>query len=111
VPLGFAWVSSNPRRWARVEGVLGREPVGRAPPRWLFVAWAGLGAVYIGSGIIQARTAERDGFPWVNILIGILWMLNGGTQYLIHRRRRAEELSAEAQVEGRAEPGRPGPGG
>jgi hypothetical protein len=75
------------------------------------VAWAGLGAVYIGSGIIQARTAERDGFPWVTILIGILWMLNGGTHYLIYRRRRAGELSAEAQVEGRAEPGRPRAGG
>jgi hypothetical protein len=111
VPLAFAWVSTNPRRWARVEGVLGREPVGRAPPRWLFVAWAGLGIVYIGSGIIQARTAERDGFPWVTILIGILWMLNGGTQYLIYRRRRAKELSADTQVEDRAEPGGPRAGG
>jgi hypothetical protein len=110
VPLGFAWVSMNPRRWARVERVLGRE-VASAPPRWLFAGWLGLGAVYIVMAFVQARTPERDGFPWLNLFIGVLWMLNGGFQYLIYRRRAAAERSVQTQIQDRAEPGRPGAGG
>jgi hypothetical protein len=42
VPLGFAWVRRNPRRWARVEGVLGREPKGSARlARWSMGLWFG----------------------------------------------------------------------
>jgi hypothetical protein len=110
VPLAFAWVSTNPRRWGRVERVLGRE-VASAPPRWLFAGWLGLGAAYIVMALVQARTPERDGFPWVNLFIGVVWMLNGGFQYLIYRRRWAAERSVQTQVEDRAEPGRPGAGG
>ena len=44
VPLVFAWVSTNPRRWARVEGVLGREPKGSARlARWSTRLWFGVG--------------------------------------------------------------------
>ena len=111
VPLAFAWLSTNPRRWSRVEGVLGREPVGRTPPRWLFGAWTGLGLAYIAIGIIQARDSQQRGFPWFNVLIGTLWMLNGGTQYLVYRRRRAKEFSAQTKIEDRAEAGRPRSGG
>jgi hypothetical protein len=54
---------------------------------------------------------ERDGFPWLNLFIGVMWLLNGGAQYLIYRRRRAAEASVETQVENRAEPGGPRSGG
>ena len=109
VPLVLAWVSTNPRRWARVEKVLGQD-VGQAPPRWLFGGWIGFGVVYLVMAAIQSRTPERDGFPWVNVVVGILWILNGCTQYLVYRRMRRRE-SAETQVEHRAEPGRPRTGG
>jgi hypothetical protein len=111
VPLAFAWLSTNPRRWARIEGVLGREPNRERPARWVAGAWVGMGAVYIAVGIIQARSRQRDGFPWLSLLLGAAWMLNGGTQYVIYRRRRAREVSVQSQVEDRAEPGRPRPGG
>jgi hypothetical protein len=112
VPLAFAWVSTDPRRWARVEGVLGREPpAGVLSPRWTVGLWVGMGAAYIAVGIAQARTDEPDGFPWLNLVLGVAWMLNGGFQYVVYRRRRAAEASAQTQVEDRAEPGRPDAGG
>jgi hypothetical protein len=111
VPLGFAWLSTNPRRWSRVEGVLGRElPAGMLSPRWIIGLWAGMGAAYIAIGIAQARTDKPDGFPWVSLTIGVAYILNGGFNYLIYRRRRKAETSVQTQVEGRAEPGRPRPG-
>jgi hypothetical protein len=110
VPLVFAWVSTNPRRWSRVERVLGREPVGKEPPRWLFGAWMVLGIAYIAVGLIQAQTSKPDGFPWINLVIGAAWILNGVTQYLIYR-RRAAKASVQPQVEHGAEPRRPRPGG
>jgi hypothetical protein len=45
VPLAFAWLSTNPRRWARVERVLGREPGGSE--RW--ARWASGIRVAIGT--------------------------------------------------------------
>jgi hypothetical protein len=110
VPLVLAWASTSPRRWARVEGVLGRELAGKPPPRWLFAGWIVLGVLYLAMAVLQARTPERDGFPWFNLFAGVFWILNGGSQYLVYRRMRQRE-SAETQVERRAEPGRPGTGG
>ena len=108
VPLAFAWLSTNPRRWARIEGVLGRDPRGSERlARWAPGFWVGMGAVYIAVGIIQARTRERDGFPWLSLLLGAAWMLNGGTQYVIYRRRRAREVSVQTKVQDRAEAGGP----
>ena len=110
VPLVLAWASTSPRRWARVEGVLGRELAGKPPPRWLFAGWIVLGVLYLAMAVLQARTPERDGFPWFNLFVGVIWLLNGGTQYLMYRRMRRRE-SAQTQVEHGAEPGRPGTGG
>ena len=109
VPLGFAWVSTDPRRWARVEGVLGRERL--LPPRLVVGLWLGIGAAYVAVGIAQYRTDEPDGYPWPSLILGVAWMLNGAFNYVVYRRRRAAENSAETQVEDRAEPGRPGAGG
>ena len=104
VPLALAWVSTNPRRWARVEGVLGRElPEGVLSPRWTVGLWVGVGAAYAAIGIMQARSAERDGFPWLSLLLGATYMANGVFNYVVYRRRRRAETSAQAQVEDRAE--------
>ena len=90
--------------------MLGRELAGKPPPRWLFVGWSVLGVLYIAMAALQARTPERDGFPWFNLFVGVFWILNGGAQYLVSRQMRRRE-SAQPQVERRAEPGRPGTGG
>jgi hypothetical protein len=112
VPLAFAWVSTNPRRWARVERVLGREPpAGVLSPRWVVGLWVGLGTAYLAVGIVQARTDEPDGYPWLSLIMGGACLLNGGFNYVVHRRRRAAETSADTQVEERAEPGGPRAGG
>jgi hypothetical protein len=42
LPLWFAWLSMDSRRWQRVERILGREPSGKEPPRWLWWVWIGL---------------------------------------------------------------------
>jgi hypothetical protein len=112
VPLVLAWVSTDPRRWARVEKVLGREPpAGVLSPGWAAGLWTAMGATYIALGIGQARTDEPDGFPWLSLALGIAWMLNAVFQYVVLRRRQAAARSAQTQVQDRAEPGRPGAGG
>jgi hypothetical protein len=110
VPLVLAWVSTNPRRWARVEGVLGREPGGEAP-RWVWWLGSGVSGVYtfMGAGLFLGGENRLLGAMWV--LQGLTWGLLVGYQYRVYRRRRAAETSAQTQVEGRAEPGRPGTGG
>jgi hypothetical protein len=110
VPLGFAWVSTNPRRWARIEGVLGREP--RGSERWARWAWGirvGIGAIYLVMGIVQLRR-DQSFIGWAFAVIGSLQVGLGAAGYLLRARVRRER-SAEPQVQDRAEPGRPGPGG
>jgi hypothetical protein len=110
VPLVFAWLSTNPRRWSRVEGVLGREPrASERAARWAIGCLFAVGPAYIVIGIVQARTDEPDGTPWLSFFLGAVGLVNGATQYVVYRRRRAESL--QTQVQRRAEPGRPGPGG
>ena len=107
VPLAFAWVSTDARRWARVEGVLGREP--RGSERWARVASAvrvGIGAIYLGLGIIQLRS-DAALMGWVLSVIGTLQVALGVTGYLLRGRAR----SVQAQVQGRAESRGPGAGG
>jgi hypothetical protein len=113
VPLAFAWVSTNPRRWARVERVLGREPRGSERwARWSIGLWFGVGAAWIIMGITQVVTGQstETEFEWISFAVGALYLLTAGTQYFTYRHMRRAR-SAEAQVEGRAEPGRPGAGG
>jgi hypothetical protein len=114
VPLVLAWVSTNPRRWARVERVLGRDlPEGNdRVPRWLPWVGIGAGAGYLALGVFGLLVEEpvRRMAPFY-LAQGALFGGIGVGQYLALRRDRAAKGSAEAQVEGRAEPGRPGAGG
>ena len=108
VPLAFAWVSTDPRRWARVEGVLGREP--RREVRWAPWFWFAGGAVYVVTGIVRIRSHQRD-VGWVFVVLGAMYLAFGVTGFLLRDRVRRERSALEAQVEDRAEPGRPQSGG
>lgn len=111
MPLVLAWVSRNPRGWARVEGVLGREPKGSARlARWSIRLWFGLGVAYLVMGIVQVVSGQGGELRWVSFVLGFLYLLSGGTQYVMYRRMRRAE-SAQTQVQHRAEPGRPRTGG
>jgi heme A synthase len=111
VPLALAWVSTNPRRWARVERMLGREPKGSARlARWSMRLWFGVGAAYLVIGVFQVVSGQAGQLRWVSFVLGFLYLLNGFTQYAMYRGMRRRE-SAQTQVEDRAEPGRPGAGG
>ena len=110
VPLAFAWVSTSPRRWARVEGVLGREPVGREPPRWCFWLWGGLISFQVLISLPRAvRGPDR--------MLGVAGLLSAMSVFALFvialalRRGRRKEASVQAQIQDRAEPGRPGAGG
>jgi uncharacterized membrane protein (DUF2068 family) len=110
VPLGLAWVSTNPRRWARVEAVLGRDPrreVRWAP--WFFVVG---GSVYVVIGIAQLQSVDdphRGG--WVVIVLGVLYFARGVAALFLRRHLRRTGGSVQTQVQRRAEPGRPRTGG
>ena len=111
VPLGFAWVSTDPRRWARVEGVLGREPRGSARlARWSMWLWLGVGTAYLVMGAVQIVTGQSTELLWVSFVLGALYVLNGAIQLVTYRRMRRRE-SAQAQVQDRPEPRSPRPGG
>ena len=110
VPLAFAWVSTSPRRWARVEGLLGRDP--RGSERW--ARWASgfqvaFGSLYVVLGIVQLRS-DNSVLGWAFLAIGALQLAGGVAGYLL-RDRVQRERSVQTQVQDRAEPGRPGPGG
>jgi hypothetical protein len=111
VPLVFAWVSTDPRRWARVEGVLGREPKGSTRlARWSIGLWFGVGVAYLVMGVVQVVTRQPTDLEWLSFALGTVYLFNGASQYVMYRRMRRRE-SAQTQVEDRAEPGRPASGG
>jgi hypothetical protein len=109
VPLAFAWVSTNPRRWARVEGVLGREPSREV--RWAPWFWIGLGAIYLAFGIVRLRGDSSSGVGWLIEGQGALYVTLGVASWVLRRRLRREAASGQPQIQDRAEPGRPRPGG
>ena len=107
VPLGFAWVSTSPRRWARVEGVLGREP--RREVRWAPWFWVATGAIYVVTGAARIRSSQGD-VGWVFVVLGAMYFALGVAAFLLRARVRRER-SVQAQVQGRSEAGGPGAGG
>jgi hypothetical protein len=107
-------VSTNPRRWAGVERVLGRDlPTGHdRVPRWLPALGIGGGALYtlLGAyGLLVEEPVRRMAPFW--LAQGAVFGGIGVGQYLALRRERERERSAQTQVEHGAEPGRPGTGG
>jgi hypothetical protein len=89
VPLAFAWVSTNPRRWARVERVSGRElPAGHdRVPRWLPALGFGAGALDLVMGVYGLLVTE----PFRRM--AVFWLLQGaallgiGVGQYLHVRR------------------------
>jgi hypothetical protein len=104
LPLWFAWLSTNSRRWQRVERVLGREPSGRGA----MGAFAGVSAVYVALGAFRLLAPRPTGSPrW----FGLLWLLTGllfGVNAGVLCRRSG---SAGAEVQDGPEAGGPGAGG
>jgi hypothetical protein len=109
VPLGFAWVSTNPRRWARVEGVLGRDRR-MLSPRGALAVWTGLGSSYLVAGFVRLRSDRPGGTGWLMVGFGLLYVAVGAAAYLLNRRLQTGG-SVKTQVQDRAEPGGPRPGG
>jgi hypothetical protein len=110
VPLAFARVSTDPRRWARVEAVLGREPSGSERwARWASGFRVAVGSIYVVLGIVQLRSDDSL-IGWVLAVVGTLQVALGVTGYLLRGRVRSER-SAKPQVQHRPEPRSPRPGG
>ena len=89
VPLAFAWVSTNPRRWARVERVLGRDlPTGHdRVPRWLPALGFGAGVLYLilgAYGLLVEEPFRRMAVFW--LLQGLIFLGVGVAHYLAARR-------------------------
>jgi hypothetical protein len=109
VPLAFAWLSTNPRRWARVERVLGREPSREV--RWAPGFWVGLGVIYLAFGVVRLRSERSGDVGWLMEGQGVLYVAVGVAAFFLRRRIRREAESVQPQVQHRPEPGRPRPGG
>ncbi len=109
VPLALAWLSTNPRRWSRVEGVLGRDP--RREARWAPWFWVGIGSAYVVIGIAQLRSDDPHLGGWVAVVLGVLYIALGVAALLLRRHLRRTGGSVQTQVQHRPEPGRPGAGG
>ena len=113
VPLGFAWLGADRRRWQRVERILGRDPTGGTDlPRWVCWAWMGLSAAYLIAGALSV-TAGRERIVGIILLfLGIANGARGGVCFFFvrrfRRRERAGPGAAGAQVEGGPAGRRPG---
>jgi hypothetical protein len=112
LPLWFAWLSLDSRRWQRVERVLGREPrSGKDPPRWVCWWWMGLGAVYPISGAVLVAAGRERTAGVVLLLLGIVNAAPGGACFYVRRRLRRDRAgpgAAGAQAEGGPAGRRPG---
>jgi hypothetical protein len=109
LPLWFAWLSLDSRRWQRVERILGRELPDKEPPRWLWWAWAGFCAAYVVLGVLRVVSGRERvlGIAW--LVQGVAFGILGGVSYLRWRRERerASPGAAGAQVK-HGPQGRPG---
>jgi hypothetical protein len=108
LPLWFAWLSTDSRRWGRVQRVLGREPSGR-DRGGLVGVWAGLSAAYLVNGAFHLLAGRPRWHALLWLLGGLLFAVMAGV--LHWRRPRERAASTAAQVEGGPEAGRPGAGG
>jgi hypothetical protein len=109
VPLVLAWVSTDVRRWARVERVLGREPSREV--RWAPGFWVGLGVIYLAFGVVRLRSERPGDVGWLMEGQGVLYVAVGVAAFFLRRRVRREAGSVQSQVENRPEPRSPRPGG
>ena len=92
VPLALAWVSADPRRWSRIESVLGRDlPTGHdRVPRWLPALAIGVGVLYLLLGVyglLVEQPARRMVPLW--FLQGIIALAMGVGQHRTLRRNRS----------------------
>jgi len=91
IPLALAWVSANPRRWSRIERVLGRDlPTGHnRVPRWLPAVAIGVGVLYLILGIygLLVEQPTRRIVPFW-FLQGVISLALGVGQYHDLRRNR-----------------------
>ena len=90
-----------------VLAVLGRES--RREVRWAPWFWTVAGAVYVLVGTARFRS-DQSGVGWVLVVIGATYLAFGAVGFVYLARVRRER-SVQAQVQDRAEPGRPGAGG
>jgi hypothetical protein len=109
VPLALAWVSTNPRRWSRVEGVLGRDlPSGHnRVPRWLPWMLIGCGVGYLVAAFAMARDPDTPSLFLFWALTGAGYVLAGVIHLVTRRRQKRKAASDQPQVGDRAEPGKP----
>jgi hypothetical protein len=109
LPLWFAWLSLDSRRWRRVERILGREPSGKEP-RWVWWAWIGLSAAYVVIGALRVASGRERFMGVVWLFQGVAFGVLAGSFYLRWRRERerASPGAAGAQVEGESAGRRPG---
>jgi len=111
VPLWFAWLSTDSRRWGRVERVLGREPSG--DPSELWGVWAGMSAANLASAAFRVLVPGSSGGSRWSALVWLFGgLLNAVVAGVLYRRRRRERGgSAGAEVQHGPEAGGPGAGG
>jgi hypothetical protein len=109
LPLWFAWLSMDSRRWQRVQRVLGREPPDTEPPRWIWWTWVGFCVTYVVIGVLRVASGRERFLGVVWLLQGAVWGLLGGFWYLRWRRERERDGpgATGAKVE-RGPEGRPG---
>jgi hypothetical protein len=110
LPLWFAWLSMDSRRWQRVERILGREPSGKQPPRWLWWVWIGLSVAYVVLGVLRVASGPARFLGVVWLFQGLVWGVLAGSFYRYWRRERerASPGATGAQVEGESAGRRPG---
>jgi hypothetical protein len=113
MPLWLAWLSTDSRRWARLERAIGPEPSGDPNEQWGL--WAGLSAMNLLTGTLHLLPGGPFGrLRWS----GLIWLIGGllnavvaGVLYRRRRRDRQRASSAGTQVQDGPEAGRPGAGG